>query len=465
MLRPLGNTSLSCYPLGFGSYRVNEGNPVHEAALRSYLDNGGNLVDTSSNYGDGLSEILVGRVVKDFVREKIIVVTKAGYMQGQNLSLAKTRAFPEVVEFGEGLWHCIHPEFLESQVEQSLRRMKLEVLDVFLLHNPEYFINYTARFDPIHEDVLDIFYGRIRKAFEFLEAEVQRGTIGTYGISSNHFGFHLKDRARVSVERILKEAQAVSPDHHCRVIQMPLNLFESGGALFPSNNGQTVLDFCRTNGLGVLINRPLNAIHGQRMVRLADFVKGEQPGPEALDEKLTDLAETEHDYLQSFGGDAFGVREEGLAAYLKSLVLELSSADQWEGALQQFIIPPVTQWLRQAQRLNGERAGWPDWQKRYVAVVNQALDDLQRFLQAANQVESDRIRTLVYDAGYPETGATLSQIALSLVLNLEGVSGVLCGMRSPAYVRDAVGALNLPAIESKKILASVSERMLTSNLE
>ncbi|MCB0834288.1 MAG: aldo/keto reductase, partial [Bacteroidetes bacterium] len=157
MLRPLGNTSLSCYPLGFGSYRVNEGNPVHEAALRSYLDNGGNLVDTSSNYGDGLSEILVGRVVKDFVREKIIVVTKAGYMQGQNLSLAKTRAFPEVVEFGEGLWHCIHPEFLESQVEQSLRRMKLEVLDVFLLHNPEYFINYTARFDPIHEDVLDIF--------------------------------------------------------------------------------------------------------------------------------------------------------------------------------------------------------------------------------------------------------------------------------------------------------------------
>ena len=33
--RPLGRTGLSAYPLGFGSYRVGEGNDLQEAALRS----------------------------------------------------------------------------------------------------------------------------------------------------------------------------------------------------------------------------------------------------------------------------------------------------------------------------------------------------------------------------------------------------------------------------------------------
>ena len=52
-LRPLGSTGLACHPLGFGCYRVMEGNAQHEAALRDYLERGGNLIDTSANYGDG----------------------------------------------------------------------------------------------------------------------------------------------------------------------------------------------------------------------------------------------------------------------------------------------------------------------------------------------------------------------------------------------------------------------------
>ena len=80
-----------CHPLGFGCYRVADGHPEHEAALRSYLDLGGNLIDTSANYTDGLSEILVGKIVRDYPREQVIVVTKAGYIQGQNMELARSR--------------------------------------------------------------------------------------------------------------------------------------------------------------------------------------------------------------------------------------------------------------------------------------------------------------------------------------------------------------------------------------
>ena len=257
--RALGSTGLSCHVLGFGSYRIQAGNATHEAALQKYLESGGNLIDTSANYGDGLSEVLIGNVLKRFDRSKIIVVTKGGYIQGQNMKLAEEREFPETVKYAEGLWHCIHPEFLETQIERSLSRLDQEYVDVYLLHNPEYFINQAAQFNPINNKTLDEFYRRVGIAFEFLESQVQYGRVRYYGISSNNFGYHEKDRARASVVRALEAAQKISKDHHFRVVQLPMNLYEVGGALYPTHMDQTLLAFCKAQEIGVLINRPLNA--------------------------------------------------------------------------------------------------------------------------------------------------------------------------------------------------------------
>ena len=44
LYRNLGTTGLACHPLGFGCYRINQGNQEHEAALRAYLDRQGNLI-------------------------------------------------------------------------------------------------------------------------------------------------------------------------------------------------------------------------------------------------------------------------------------------------------------------------------------------------------------------------------------------------------------------------------------
>ena len=142
--RKLGSTGLRCHMLGFGCYRIAAGDEVHEAALVSYLERGGNLIDTSANYGDGLSETLVGQVLAGRERGKVLVVTKGGYIQGQNMELARRRNFPETVYYGEGIWHSIHPDFLETQVERSLERMRLGKIDVYLLHNPEYFLTEKA---------------------------------------------------------------------------------------------------------------------------------------------------------------------------------------------------------------------------------------------------------------------------------------------------------------------------------
>ena len=176
---------------------------------------GVNLVDTSTNYTDGGSERLVGRVVGEAIRtgrlarEEIIVVSKIGYVQGQNLALAQEREaagrpFPEMVHYQPGCWHCVHPEFLEDQLARSLDRLGLETLDVCLLHNPEYFLS-DAR--PVaargSRRVRDEFYRRLAAAFRFFEERVAAGTLGWYGVSSNTVAHPVDDPEATSLARML----------------------------------------------------------------------------------------------------------------------------------------------------------------------------------------------------------------------------------------------------------------------
>ncbi len=452
--RPLGSTGLMCHVMGFGSYRINEGNPVHERALRTYLDRGGNLIDTSANYGDGLSELLIGRVLQDYKRDEVIVVTKGGYIQGQNMELAREREFPDTVRYANDLWHNIHPDFLETQIDRSLKRLATDYVDVYLIHNPEYYINYTAHQSPITDEVLDEFYRRIWKAFEFLESCVASGRIHAYGISSNNFALHGQDRARTSVERCLAIARELSSDHRFRVVEMPMNLYEAGGCVFPTNDGMTALEFCREHELGVLLNRPINAFYDNQLVRLADFVKPgyAPPGPERIDEVLRPLGDSEEVFRKQFENVLFGRDHEGLVEYLRTIALDLPSRDYWDPVMERYIIPPVTKWLRETDARFRGHPGWAPWKKSFIAGVNAAVEGIERYLQSAAQPQSDRARALLYDAGYPHSNEPLSRIALSLLLQLDGVSSVLNGMRSPAYVEDSMGAPGLPDVEALQII-------------
>ena len=136
----IGTTGLMVSQAGFGCYRVSTGVAHHKTALQKALREGINLIDTSSNYADGGSESLVGEVLENLIasgqlsREEIVVVSKVGYLQGQNFDLSRKRKkagqpFPELVEYAEGLEHCIHPEFLKDQLDRSLERLQLKTID------------------------------------------------------------------------------------------------------------------------------------------------------------------------------------------------------------------------------------------------------------------------------------------------------------------------------------------------
>jgi len=277
--RALGRTGLFTSSLGFGSYRIDDRTPEHARALEKALLGGVNLIDTSTNYTDGSSEICIGSVLAQKQRDEFIVVSKVGYVQGQTLLLARTReqrgsAFPEMVKYTDGCWHCIHPEFLADQLGRSLGRLRVEKVDVYLIHNPEYFFaDATKRRKGAPLEMLqDEFYDRIRRAFSHLEDEVRRGRIGFYGVSSNTFGALASDPEATSLERLWTIAGEVAHEHHFAIVQLPANLFESGAILTRNSvtGNRTALEFAQEHDLAILVNRPLNALYREQLIRLAD---------------------------------------------------------------------------------------------------------------------------------------------------------------------------------------------------
>ncbi|MDP2363538.1 MAG: aldo/keto reductase, partial [Ignavibacteria bacterium] len=278
----LGKTGFHASICGFGCYRIDDGIPQHQKALEKALLSGINLIDTSSNYSDGGSETLVGKVLNKLisenkiVRENVIVVSKGGYLQGSNLKLGMEREqsgkpFKDVVKCSTDLWHCVSPDFLANQITLSLERLQLEKIDVYLLHNPEYFLTYSIISDPERRE--REYYRRIKDAFIHLEEEVKRGRISYYGISSNTFAEKETKQNFTSLEKVIAIANEISESNHFAVVQFPMNLIENGGMnnLNQQNQTKTFLQLAGENNLGVLVNRPLNAISKNKLIRLADY--------------------------------------------------------------------------------------------------------------------------------------------------------------------------------------------------
>ena len=61
----LGRTGLQVSRVGFGGYRVDDETIGHRQALELALDQGCNLIDTSTNYTDGGSERMIGAVLAE----------------------------------------------------------------------------------------------------------------------------------------------------------------------------------------------------------------------------------------------------------------------------------------------------------------------------------------------------------------------------------------------------------------
>ncbi|HMJ14751.1 MAG TPA: aldo/keto reductase, partial [Polyangiaceae bacterium] len=460
----LGRTGLTTSRLGFGGYRIHEAQMAHREALKHALARGVNLMDTSTNYTDGHSESLIGQVIADSVRsgslrrEEVLVVSKIGYVQGPNLKVAEQRQregrpFPEMVEYGDGIWHCLHPEWLEDQLSRSLDRLGLETLDVCLLHNPEYYLSDAVkRGQGPHSALRDSFYARIRAAFAHFEREVARGRLSFYGVSSNTCTSPPTERDATELSRFLAEARAAGGEnHHFRVLQLPLNLIESS-AVFEKNEAggtQTVLEHALGSRTAVLVNRPLNAISGNQLIRLGD--PPEIPEAPPFDAQLQKVAELEAEFrttiapsLQGASPDAKAEQFFTWAEQLKTLCARLQSYEQWQEIETYTIAPQVGQLFQALDDVFSDELAvtWREWRARYVVELEGLFLTLRKRTADRSRAQAQRFHSALAQE-LPESlqGAPLSQKALSVLTSTPGVSCVLVGMRQTAYVDDALLAL------------------------
>jgi aryl-alcohol dehydrogenase-like predicted oxidoreductase len=199
---------------------------------------GANVVDTAANYRFQRSERSIGAALRALIesddnariaRDEIIICTKGGYIpfdsdppngqEGVRRYIEETFVRTGVAKFSDiaGGSHCMTPQYLAHQIDQSLRNLNLATIDVYYIHNPESQLGTVSR---------EEFETRLRAAFEELERNVSDGKIKNYGVATWN-GFRVAPNAQGfhSLERMLELArEAGGEGHHFRFVQLPFNL-------------------------------------------------------------------------------------------------------------------------------------------------------------------------------------------------------------------------------------------------
>jgi aryl-alcohol dehydrogenase-like predicted oxidoreductase len=128
--RRLGASDLEITPIGVGAWAMGgagwqfswgpQDDDESIAAIHAALDKGINWIDTAAIYGLGHSEEVVARALEGRSK-KPLVFTKCGIVWDERREPIRT----------------IQPESIRKEVEQSLQRLKVDVIDLYQIHWPE----------------------------------------------------------------------------------------------------------------------------------------------------------------------------------------------------------------------------------------------------------------------------------------------------------------------------------------
>ncbi len=206
--RPLGNSDLNITRIGFGAWAIGgsnwqfswghqEDSESIEAILHA-LDLGINWIDTAAIYGLGHSEEIVGRALRESSHKRY-VFTKCSMRWDDDRKIYRT----------------LRAESLREEVESSLRRLGIEVIDLYQIHWP----------DP--EDQLE-------EGWETLAKIKEEGKIRYIGVSNFNVA---------QMERIAEIAPITS-------LQPPYSLI--------NRRVETeILSYCQANNIGVINYSPM----------------------------------------------------------------------------------------------------------------------------------------------------------------------------------------------------------------
>lgn len=128
--RRLGNSDMHITPVGFGAWAIGGGGWAFAwgsqddnesvAAIREAIDLGVNWIDTAAVYGLGHSEEVVAKALGG-VAKRPFVFTKCGRVWDENRQIGKR----------------LKASSIRAECEASLRRLKVDVIDLYQMHWPE----------------------------------------------------------------------------------------------------------------------------------------------------------------------------------------------------------------------------------------------------------------------------------------------------------------------------------------
>jgi aryl-alcohol dehydrogenase-like predicted oxidoreductase len=199
-LAHIPGTTLKVSPVAIGTWAIggwmwggtDEAESI--ATIRSAFEHGINIVDTAPVYGFGRSEEIVGRAIAEGrLRADVLIATKAG-LQWEGGSVSRNASRSRILQ----------------EVEDSLRRLRTDYIDIYQIHWPDPLVTIEETADVMH-------------------MLLAQGKIRAIGVSNFSVG---------QMERFRR----VAPLH---VLQPPYNLFERGIET-------DLLPYCRKNKIATL---------------------------------------------------------------------------------------------------------------------------------------------------------------------------------------------------------------------
>lgn len=126
--RKLGNSNLEVSALGLGCMRMSFGDTPTDKQemidlLHKSVERGVTFFDTAEVYGPFSNELLVGEALEPF-KGQVVIATKFGFKHGDNGP-------------APGIGLDSRPEQIKRVADESLKRLRLDVIDLFYQHRPD----------------------------------------------------------------------------------------------------------------------------------------------------------------------------------------------------------------------------------------------------------------------------------------------------------------------------------------
>jgi aryl-alcohol dehydrogenase-like predicted oxidoreductase len=208
--RQLGNSDLRITPIGVGAWAMGGGDWAfswgHQEdknsieAIHTALDAGINWIDTAAIYGLGHSEEVVGKAIAGRANRPY-VFTKCGLVWNDKREISRS----------------LKADSVRREVEASLRRLKIDVIDLYQIHWP----------DPEPE---------IEEGWQTVAQLQKEGKLRWIGVSN----FNVAQ---------MKRAQKIAP---ITSLQPPYNIVTS-------DIEEEILPFCREQRIGVIVYSPMKS--------------------------------------------------------------------------------------------------------------------------------------------------------------------------------------------------------------